>query len=201
MFPNTPGQQSSVDQLVFGRDMDGSGDDMFDDDFMDMYLGSAGRPSWERPSETDMRLPGDGGKVKKFAMGKRMYANIPNTQSSVDQVIFNHDMDFSGDSVFDETFSCMFEGCAGRKSWEEQPRGLKQFDIEPGKRKVGDPDHHPIKRGKGKVHHAIHRRFHVPGTGVRGAVTAPPTTLKALMDRLRRKPQPKLSQLVPAASE
>jgi hypothetical protein len=45
-FPNAPTMQSSVDQVVFNRDMDFSGEAMFDDDFAVMFAGSAGLPSW-----------------------------------------------------------------------------------------------------------------------------------------------------------
>lgn len=45
-FHNTPMMQSSVDQVVFNRDMDFSGDSKFDPEFMAMYAGSSGIPSW-----------------------------------------------------------------------------------------------------------------------------------------------------------
>lgn len=45
-FHNTPMMQSSVDQAVFNRDMDFSGDTKFDEDFMQMYADAAGMPSW-----------------------------------------------------------------------------------------------------------------------------------------------------------
>eukprot|EP00933_Yihiella_yeosuensis_P028399 TRINITY_DN22209_c0_g1_i1.p1 TRINITY_DN22209_c0_g1~~TRINITY_DN22209_c0_g1_i1.p1 ORF type:complete len:164 (-),score=31.52 TRINITY_DN22209_c0_g1_i1:111-602(-) len=47
-FDNCPMMQSTVDQVVFGRDMDLSGDTKFDDDFIQMYDGLAGLPSWYR---------------------------------------------------------------------------------------------------------------------------------------------------------
>lgn len=45
-FPNTPMMQSTVDQVVFGRDMDMSGEEKFDEDFIKMFEGSYGQPSW-----------------------------------------------------------------------------------------------------------------------------------------------------------
>lgn len=49
--------------------------------------------------------------------GVRKYANAPMMQSTVDQVVFNHDMDMSGAEKFDESFTAMFEGCRGLPSW------------------------------------------------------------------------------------
>merc|ERR1712060_278649 len=50
LFPNSPQQQSVVDQVVFGRDMDFSGETQFDEEFTHMFQGSAGRPSWVTPT-------------------------------------------------------------------------------------------------------------------------------------------------------
>lgn len=47
-FHNTPVMKSSVDQAVFNRDMDFSGDDIFHPEFMALYEGSAGMPSSSR---------------------------------------------------------------------------------------------------------------------------------------------------------
>lgn len=49
--------------------------------------------------------------------GKRSYPNSPYTQSTVDQVVFGHDMDFSGDTKFDDEFIEMFNDCRGVPSW------------------------------------------------------------------------------------
>jgi Ca2+-binding EF-hand superfamily protein len=45
-FHNTPLMQSSVDQAVFNRDMDCSGEDKWDDHFIALYADRAGVPSW-----------------------------------------------------------------------------------------------------------------------------------------------------------
>lgn len=47
----------------------------------------------------------------------RSFHNTPVMQSSVDQAVFNRDMDFSGDDKFDESFMALYEGCAGMASW------------------------------------------------------------------------------------
>merc|ERR1719491_287870 len=44
-FPNVPTMKSVVDQVVFGRDMDCSGEEQFDEDYQCMYRGAAGRPA------------------------------------------------------------------------------------------------------------------------------------------------------------
>jgi len=38
-----------VDTIVFGRDMDLSGDTQYDEDFIAMFKGSAGKGTWELP--------------------------------------------------------------------------------------------------------------------------------------------------------
>jgi len=53
----------------------------------------------------------------RFDAGVRKYGNAPMMQSTVDQVVFNHDMDFSGEDKFDEDFTAMFEDCRGLPSW------------------------------------------------------------------------------------
>lgn len=99
-FPNTPLMQSVVDQVVFGRDMDASGADQFDEEFMGMYEG-AGLSSQE---------------LSRLAMqqGIKSFQNIPTMQSVVDQVVFGRDMDFSGEDKFDSSFYSMYEGAAGK---------------------------------------------------------------------------------------
>eukprot|EP00930_Biecheleria_cincta_P006872 TRINITY_DN10795_c0_g1_i1.p1 TRINITY_DN10795_c0_g1~~TRINITY_DN10795_c0_g1_i1.p1 ORF type:complete len:530 (+),score=108.79 TRINITY_DN10795_c0_g1_i1:70-1590(+) len=45
-FPNTPMMQSEVDSVIFGRDLDQSGDSKFDVEFTAMFDGAYGLPSW-----------------------------------------------------------------------------------------------------------------------------------------------------------
>lgn len=53
----------------------------------------------------------------RFDGGARKFPNAPTMQSTVDQVVFNHDIDFSGNDKIDQDFSAMFEGMAGMPSW------------------------------------------------------------------------------------
>lgn len=99
MYPDAPGTQSIVDQVVFGRDMDFSGEEQYDESFMQMYAGGAGVRS---------------GQLEDRDRGYRRYPSAPNMQSIVDQIVFNRDMDFSGDDQYDEEFLDMFAGSAGR---------------------------------------------------------------------------------------
>mmetsp|Transcript_125201 Transcript_125201/g.389757 ORF Transcript_125201/g.389757 Transcript_125201/m.389757 type:complete len:159 (-) Transcript_125201:157-633(-) len=47
----------------------------------------------------------------------KTFTGSPMMQSTVDQVVFNRDMDFSGETKFDEEFVRMFDSCAGKPSW------------------------------------------------------------------------------------
>lgn len=49
--------------------------------------------------------------------GVKTFASSPMMQSTVDQVVFGRDMDFSGEEKFDREFTAMFDGSAGRPSW------------------------------------------------------------------------------------
>mmetsp|Transcript_117854 Transcript_117854/g.334158 ORF Transcript_117854/g.334158 Transcript_117854/m.334158 type:complete len:185 (-) Transcript_117854:188-742(-) len=102
MFENAPMTQSIVDQVVFNRDMDFSGEEQFDEEFMVMFTGSAGQMS---------------GSTDRQPRGKRTYQNAPNTQSVVDQVVFGRDMDFSGETQYDKEFiDALYKDAAGRLS-------------------------------------------------------------------------------------
>jgi len=99
-FTNTPMQQSVVDQVVFGRDMDFSGEDQFDEGFTKLFEGGAGLTSMD---------------VARIATVNsiRPFPNVPTMQSIVDQVVFGRDMDGSGEVQFDEEFLRQYEGAAG----------------------------------------------------------------------------------------
>lgn len=103
VFPNAPMMQSDVDKVVFGRDLDLSGDTQFDPEFTVMYDGMRGYPSW----------------VSRPPRSKKLYANSPMQQSTVDQVVFGRDMDYSGETKFDREFTQMFDGHAGLPSWHK----------------------------------------------------------------------------------
>jgi hypothetical protein len=141
-FENSPLQQSIVDQVVFGRDMDNSGETQFDEEFLSMFEGSAGlssaarliRPEGVRlytpnawpdfPGKEEVLKPSSASSVER-PKGRRNFHNAPNQQSIVDQVVFGRDMDMSGDSAFDEDFNAMFVGCAGRPCWNVGPASNK----------------------------------------------------------------------------
>lgn len=120
MYPDAPGTQSIVDQVVFGRDMDFSGEEQFDESFMQMYSGGAGVRS---------------GQLEERARGYRRYPSAPNMQSIVDQIVFGRDMDFSGDDQYDEEFLEMFVGSAGRLTTDpklavgENSMGPRRSDV------------------------------------------------------------------------
>eukprot|EP00929_Paragymnodinium_shiwhaense_P028385 TRINITY_DN16455_c0_g1_i1.p1 TRINITY_DN16455_c0_g1~~TRINITY_DN16455_c0_g1_i1.p1 ORF type:complete len:175 (-),score=21.79 TRINITY_DN16455_c0_g1_i1:141-665(-) len=50
-FPDAPMMQSTVDQVVFNRDMDYSGGSKYDAEFLAIFTGMAGLPSWHRVHE------------------------------------------------------------------------------------------------------------------------------------------------------
>lgn len=132
MFPNSPMTQSFVDTVVFGRDMDMSGDSQFDEEYVGMFNGSAGLPSWAEHPEGQRIFPeassstwGKANDGKFPPQGLRHYPNAPVSCSVVDQVVFGHDIDGSGDNAFTgEEYLCMHSGAAGVASGVERPRGL-----------------------------------------------------------------------------
>merc|ERR1712023_119861 len=75
-------------------------------------------PKMLRSNEMDRCLTATRGKFFNSHRGSvRTYHNTPMMQSSVDQAIFNRDMDYSGDSKFDQNFMALYKGCAGMSSW------------------------------------------------------------------------------------
>ncbi|CAE8592301.1 unnamed protein product, partial [Polarella glacialis] len=112
-FPNAPNMKSMVDEayswqlrplgplkIVFGVDIDFSGEDQFDEEFMHLYGRAAGI------SSTEMSR----------ARGLRTYDSAPGQQSIVDQVVFGRDMDFSRENQHDEDFLSMYTDRAGKPS-------------------------------------------------------------------------------------
>jgi len=63
--------------------------------------------------------------------GKRIFANAPTTQSVVDTVVFNRDIDFSGETQFDEDFMSMFQGAAGAASAAQHRKESKKVYPKP----------------------------------------------------------------------
>lgn len=68
---------------------------------------------------------------KERIRGVKLFENCPLQQSLVDQVVFGRDMDFSGDTQFDEEFIVTFNGAAGKGTWERTPetKGVKAFQV------------------------------------------------------------------------
>eukprot|EP00930_Biecheleria_cincta_P031928 TRINITY_DN22143_c0_g1_i1.p1 TRINITY_DN22143_c0_g1~~TRINITY_DN22143_c0_g1_i1.p1 ORF type:complete len:210 (-),score=40.26 TRINITY_DN22143_c0_g1_i1:480-1109(-) len=101
MYDNAPGQQSILDTVVFGRDMDNSGESQFDEEFMSLYKSSAGIPS---------------GVMEGRARGLRSYTSAPGQQSNVDAIIWGRDVDFSDLTEHDKEFISAYGGAAGKLS-------------------------------------------------------------------------------------
>jgi len=131
-YPRAPIALSLVDSVVFGRDIDNSGDSYFDEGFKDLFRNSAGSASWEQSEQGRM-------------VGKRTYGNCPGQQSLIGKVAFPDAGAAGGTgaghqpsaalaaagcaegSVAGEDFSGMFPDSAGMPSWSRSPRrGLKR---------------------------------------------------------------------------
>lgn len=122
-YPNTPLMQSVVDQVVYGRDMDFSGDTQFDDEFMEMFKGSHGKPSVDLKSQQAILA-----EQPERNAGKRVFHDCPTNQSTVDTLVFGHDIDNSGEQLFKEDFMQMYKGAHGRSSTsEEKPMGIRTY--------------------------------------------------------------------------
>jgi len=75
-------------------------------------------PKMLRSNDMDRCLTATRGKfTSNPGGGVRTFHNTPMMQSTVDQAIFNRDMDYSGDSKLDESFMAMYKDCAGMSSW------------------------------------------------------------------------------------
>ena len=119
---SNPNQQSSVDEIVFGRDMDFSGGAAKSSS---PQLQLAPTASWEAPPPKPAADP-------YFLLGKRMLTNagLSTQQSSVDELVFGRDMDYSGEAVKDVRSSSLFAGAYGRVSDRgaaEDPRGKRML--------------------------------------------------------------------------
>jgi len=133
LYPFNPHSKSTVDQVVFGYDIDFSGEDQFKNKrFVEMFQDSAGRPSWEAPTGTSKQMRpraeeatwGPQGSMAA-PRGRRLFAGSPLASSVVDTVVFGHDIDASGegDERFDQVAN-MHIGAAGCPSWVERHQGI-----------------------------------------------------------------------------
>jgi len=141
-FPSAPNQQSVVDQIVFGQDMDFSGEEKFDQGYLCLFNGCAGRASWdgctgdvaecrfeEEPKKSRRAVEGSEQEVKPRRQGKMLVPDAPAQKSVVDTVVFDRDMDNSGDAQFQAAYLGMFHGSAGKPSHFLSPRGLKRVPV------------------------------------------------------------------------
>jgi hypothetical protein len=145
-YPNAPQQQSVVDSVVFGQDMDFSGEDKFDEEYTCLFNGCAGRASWDgctcdvadlryeqEPKKNSQIDEGAVQDVRPRRQGKMLVPAAPAQKSIVDTVVYNRDMDQSGDTQFHVAYLDMFHGSAGRPSMKESSRGLRSCMV-PGSR-------------------------------------------------------------------
>lgn len=148
LFPHAPNQQSIIDQIVFGRDMDQSGEDQVDEEFIVMFNGCAGKPSWEpvdahgsgRTASQDQTAPGLPLCADELARhrGKHKMKGVPAAQSVVDKVVFGAAN--TEDEAHKDFWDLYSREVAGRPSWKEQTRALRQLEAPPGKRAPGESD-------------------------------------------------------------
>lgn len=162
LFDNSPGQQSLVDQVVFGRDVDQSGESQIDPEFITMFDGSAGRGSWtisEKDKAFDTLVRTRGAAAATLAHprrpeGKRVYPNARFQQAAVEQVIFGRDADRTAEEPADKEFNSLFDNSAGRASWVNSSSGIRTFGTGPGQTPPHDfpPMRHfnTLCRGRGK---------------------------------------------------
>lgn len=135
LFPFTPQSKSIVDQVVFNRDIDNSGEDLFSDpQFLQLFQDSAGRPSWKEQSAGKQMKPKHSGdawgtpdNTKRDAppRGRRKFHSMPLASSVVDTVVFGRDIDQSGGELerFRET-AMIHKGAAGSPSWVSRSQGI-----------------------------------------------------------------------------
>lgn len=142
-YPSAPNQQSVVDQVVFGQDMDFSGEEKFDQGYLSLFSGCAGQASWDgctcdvaelrfeefHPSKSSRAIEGISEEVKPRRQGKMLVPDAPAQKSIVDSVVFDRDVDGSGAAQFQVPYLEMFHGSAGKPSHFQSPRGLRRCPV------------------------------------------------------------------------
>jgi len=136
VYHGCPTQQSVVDTVVFGRDMDFSGEDQFADakGFMTMYDGAHGASTRQ---------------TRDRQKGIKTFPKTPLMQSVVDQVAFGRVMDFTGDTQFNEKFMGMYKGSYGKPSVDPKSQAAILADN-PG-RSAGKRVFHDCPTNQGMV--------------------------------------------------
>lgn len=140
LFWDSPAQKSIVDQVVFGRDMDYSGDAQFDDVYYDMFNDCYGM----RTKASDMNTTG-----LSVRTGSRHLKHVPQRQSAVHELVFGHDTvgpDASKRGAMQ--FNKMYEGAHGKPSEQRPDRPLLRRE---GKRHMG-PMEHAADHAHGRHH-------------------------------------------------
>lgn len=115
-------QHTTVDKVAFNHPNDPQ-DQVPDAGFTHLFRGSAGRGSWELGTQgTDAATA-----AASRTEGRRVYPFSPTLLSTVDEVVFGTDMDFSAGKQ--EQFLEQFEGAHGSSSWSTiaKPSGLKTW--------------------------------------------------------------------------
>jgi len=107
-YPRAPIALSLVDSVVFGRDIDNSGDSYFSEDFCAMFQNRAGQASWN---------------AADLSQGLRTYSHGHSDSGLIQQVVFGHGQDRPPGQPppIDERVRSMFSDCAGRPSWAASP--------------------------------------------------------------------------------
>jgi len=127
MFPSNVIAQSQVDTVVFGRDVDGSGEEQFDEEYKHMYSDAAGCPSRvERPKGLktspcgymSTSLAGQDDVTSK--RGLKHFSSANTTGNEFASVVFGVQSNGSARTAP--------EGAAGQPSWATQSRGTLSYD-------------------------------------------------------------------------
>eukprot|EP00931_Biecheleriopsis_adriatica_P055251 TRINITY_DN32611_c0_g1_i1.p1 TRINITY_DN32611_c0_g1~~TRINITY_DN32611_c0_g1_i1.p1 ORF type:complete len:347 (-),score=46.19 TRINITY_DN32611_c0_g1_i1:281-1195(-) len=136
LYPFVPHSKSVVDQVVFGHDIDESGENQFEDPhFLDLFQDRAGRASWKSQLQSKQMGPKEDKQVwgppkdersaPILPPGRRKFHGSPLASSVVDDIVFGHDIDQSGnDEERFESMLCMHTGAAGAPSWIKRPEGI-----------------------------------------------------------------------------
>mmetsp|Transcript_44863 Transcript_44863/g.80773 ORF Transcript_44863/g.80773 Transcript_44863/m.80773 type:complete len:266 (-) Transcript_44863:96-893(-) len=108
-YPRGPNQQSVVDQIVLGRDVDFSGEDQYDEEHYRMFRGAGGMSN----KEADARKGWKG-----HHKGLRIQPDAHNKKSEVGSIIFNKHAETSGVDASCSPHQQLFDGAGGRSSKE-----------------------------------------------------------------------------------
>lgn len=128
IYKDSPFQNSVVDEVVFGRDMDFSGGNQFSDEFMSMYKDRHGVKS----VHTDLNATN-----VVANPGMRHYPSKPEQQSVVHKIVFGRECDgYAGAKPYGDEYLSMYDGAAGKPSVAKGyvsdtpvPQGRKPLNV------------------------------------------------------------------------